>query len=264
MATLIYWPPIGPGPVNILKNDGQGNFTLTDPASIGIRHQALDGVTTADVDNDGDLDLLLMGNGGAGNLYTNDGDGTFTHAQSFAGAVGYMGGFADLDNDGDLDLYFAGDAKVFLNDGEGRFAPGPAVPVIGTKDPRGVAFADLDNDGDLDFAFGDKRANRNYLLRNDLRGGGNWLKIRLVAPNGQAGAFGAKTYIYAVGEAGSQPLALRESQSNCGYLGQNDPVLHFGLGPRTSVDVVVVFLDGTKQRRHRVTANQTIRIIGVR
>ena len=250
------------GPVNILRNDGRGNFTLTDPASIGIRHRAEDGVTSADVDRDGDLDLLLCGSGGKGYLYLNDSKGNFTHAQSFSEAAGYMGGFADLDYDGDLDLYFAGDTKVFLNNGTGSFASGPAVPVAGKQDPRGVAFADLDNDGDMDFAFGDKRAGRNYMIRNELRGSGNWLKIRLVAPNGQAGAFGAKTYIYPAGQAGGTLLGLRESQSNCGYLGQNDPVLHFGLGQQSSVDVLVIFLDGTKVTRTRVAANQTLFVTG--
>jgi hypothetical protein len=250
------------GPVNILRNDGNGSFTLTDPASIGIRHAAQDGVTTADVDNDGDLDLLLAGSGGRGRLYSNDGDGTFTHAQSFSGTAGYMGGFADLDNDGDLDLYFAGDTRVFFNDGTGRFVAGPAVPVDGKNDPRGVAFADIDNDGDLDFAVGNKKSARNFIIRNDLRGGGNWLKVRLVAANGQAGAFGARTYVYPSGQIGDALLGMRESQSNCGYLGQNDPVLHFGLGHRTSVDVVVRFVDGTKTTRHRVAASQTVLITG--
>ena len=251
------------GPVNILTNDGNGNFTLTNPAAIGLRHTAPDGITTADVDNDGDLDLLLAGSGGRGYLYSNDGGGTFTHAQSFSGVAGYMGGFADLDNDGDLDLYFTGDTKVFLNDGVGNFAPGPAVPVERANDPRGVAFADLDNDGDVDFAFGTKQAARNYIIRNDLRAGGNWLKVRLVAANGQAGAFGAKTMIYPADRAGGALLAMRESQSNCGYLGQNDPVLHFGLGDRSSVDVVVKFLDRATVVRHRVAANQTILITGI-
>ena len=249
------------GPVNILTNDGNGNFTLTDPISIGIRHTAPDGITTADFDNDGDLDLLLTGSDGRGHLYTNDG-GTFLHAQSFSGVAGYMGGFADLDNDGDLDLYFAGDTKVFLNDGTGCYAPGPAVPDVGKSDPRGVAFADIDNDGDVDLTFGTKRAARNYIIRNDLRGGGNWLKVRLVAANGQAGAFGAKTTVHPTGRSGSALLAMRESQSNCGYLGQNDPVLHFGLGHRTCVDVVVMFVDGTKTTRYCVAANQTVRITG--
>jgi hypothetical protein len=83
-----------------------------------------------------------------------------------------------------------------------------------------------------------------------------------VAPNGQAGAFGAKTYIYPADRAGGAPLAMRESQSNCGYLGQNDPVLHFGLANRSYVDVVVLFLDGAKAVRHRVPVNQTILITG--
>ena len=246
------------GALNILQNDGQGNFRRIVPESIGIRHAAGDGITSADVDNDRDLDLLLATGGGDAHLYLNNGGGTFTHAQSFPGAAGYMGGFADLDQDGDLDLYFAGDSKVFLNDGAGGFVPGPSVPATGVKDPRGVAFADIDNDGDLDIAFGDKRAGRNYLLRNDLTSGGNWLKVRLVAANGQAGAFGAKIAIYEPGQGEGAPLALRESQSNCGYLGQNDPVLHFGLGPRASVNVTVKFLDGSAATRKNVPANQTL------
>lgn len=73
---------------------------------------------------------------------------------------------------------------------------------------------------------------------------------------------GAKTYIYQAGQTGGTLLAMRESQSNCGYLGQNDPVLHFGLGHRTCVDVVVMFVDGTKTTRYRVAGNQTVLITG--
>ncbi len=250
------------GPVNIVKNDGRGEFTLTDPASIGIGHTAEDGITTADVDNDGDVDMLLSSSGGKGHLYRNEGGGRFSHIQSFTRPGGYMGGFADLDNDGDVDLYFAGDTNVLLNDGVGRFSVGPGVPVKGRNDPRGVGFADLDNDGDMDFAFGTKRSERNYIIRNELRGGGNWLKVRLVTANGQAGAFGAKSYIYPAGQAGGKLVAMRESQSNCGYLGQNDPVVHFGLGGRDRVDVVVVFVDGTKAIRRRLAVNQTVVIKG--
>jgi hypothetical protein len=247
------------GPLNILRNDGDGHFTLVDPSSIGIRHRARDGITSADVDNDGDLDLLLCGSGGRAHLYMNDGDGHFTYSQSFTGA-GYMGGLVDLDNDGDLDLYFAGDTKILLNDGNGKFKSGPKVPVDGASDPRGLAFADLDNDGDLDFAFGTKRVARNYIIRNNLSNGGNWLKVRLVTANGQAGAFGAKTYVYPAGHVGGALVGMRESQSSCGYLGQNDPVLHFGLADHDSVDVVVLFLDGTKTTMNRVAANQTVLI----
>lgn len=248
------------GEVNILRNDGE-RFTRIKPASIGIRHRAGDGVTTADLDNDGDLDMLLVG-GDNGYLYRNRGNGKFEFRQEFLAIDGYMGGFADLDNDGDEDLVFAGDKNVYLNDGEGNFAPGPEVPVAGINDPRGVAFADIDGDGDLDFAVACKRS-RNWLVRNNWNSG-NWLKVRLISPSGQAGAFGAITRVYPAGQTGGAALGMRESRGNSGYLGQNDPVLHFGLGERATVDVVVRFLDGHTVTTRNVTARQTITVDGRR
>jgi hypothetical protein len=97
------------------------------------------------------------------------------------------------------------------------------------------------------------------LIRNDYAGKNNWLKINLISPAGQAGAFGAKVRIYPAGQAEhGAMLGFREAKSNYGYLGQDDPVLHFGLGLRSSVDVVVAFLDGTKVTRRNVSTNQTI------
>ncbi|MFQ5638212.1 MAG: FG-GAP-like repeat-containing protein, partial [bacterium] len=245
------------GDVNILRNNGAGDFTKITPASIGLNHQAGDGITAGDIDNDGDLDLLLTP-ANSGFLYRNTGGGSFAFVQSFSNTDGYMGGFADLDNDGDLDLVFSGDSKCYLNDGSGNFSVGPAIPVSGIGDPRAVGFADIDDDGDMDFAFGCKRS-RNWLVRNNFNAG-NWLKVKLISPQGQAGAFGAKTRIYPAGQAGGQQLGLRESRSNNGYLGQNDPVLHFGLGAATIVDVVVQFLDGSVETRTNVPGNQTILI----
>ena len=169
-----------------------------------------------------------------------------------------MGAFGDLDHDGDLDLIFAGDDVVYLGDGRGEFSPGPRVPTAGINDPRGVALADIDGDGDLDFAIGCKRS-QNHLFRNDLNSENRgWLKVRLISPQGQAGAFGAKTRVYAAGKL----LGLRESKSNSGYLGQDDPVLHFGLGKHETVDVIVTFPGGTKVKRSGVKAGRTITVDG--
>jgi hypothetical protein len=202
--------------------------------------------------------MILVDPADAGHLYRNVGNGTFSFVRSFSQVDGYMAGPADLDNDGDLDLVFAGDKKAYLNDGSGVFSVGPAMPVSGINDPRAVAFADIDNDGDLDFAVGVKRS-RNWLIRNDYVGKNNWLKMRLVSPGGQAGAFGAKVRIYPAGKGGKGPLlGFREPKSNYGYLGQDDPVLHFGLGPHESVDIVVTFLDGSEVAVTNVPANQTI------
>jgi len=251
------------GDLNIVRNDGGFNsFTMIEPASIGIRHRAYSGVTTADIDSDGDLDMILVDGDDEGHLYYNDGDGTFSFGRSFSKIDGYMAGLADLDNDGDLDLVFAGDKKCYLNDGSGVFVNGPAVPVSGINDPRAIAFADIDNDGDPDFAVGVKRS-LNRLVRNDYAGKNNWLKVRLVSPSGQAGAFGAKVRIYASGKGRRSSLSgLREARSNYGYLGQDDPVLHFGLGTHESVDIVIVFLNGSEVAATNIPTNQTVVVDG--
>jgi hypothetical protein len=250
------------GDLNVLRNNGTGGFSAVDPDSIGIIHNAFSGITSADVDNDGDLDLLLVGLDGAetiGYLYGNRGGGTFDFVRAFSNIDGYMGGFGDLDNDGDLDLVFAGDDVSYLNNGTGAFSVGPAIPVAGINDPRAIAFADVDADGDLDFAVGAKRST-NRLVRND-NDGGNWLKVRLRSPQGQAGAFGAKVHLFAV-DVGNTFLGMRESRSNNGYLGQDDPILHFGLGAQTMVEVVVTFLDGTTRTVSGVASNQTVVVDG--
>ena len=252
------------GDLVILRN-GVNGFTLVDPAEIGIRHRAYSGVTTADIDNDGDFDMLLVGLDAAGetigHLYRNHGSGTFGYLRSYLDIDGYMGAFADLDHDGDLDLVFAGDDVAYLNDGAGVFSAGPPVPVAGIDDPRAIAFADVDADGDLDFAIGVNRS-RNWLIRNDLAvDRTNWLKIRLRSGQGQAGAFGAKVAVYPPG-GGGRPLAVRESRSANGYLGQDDPVLHVGLGIHTLVDVVVTFIDGATRVLSGVPSNQTVTIDG--
>ncbi|MCA9732227.1 VCBS repeat-containing protein [candidate division KSB1 bacterium] len=244
------------GPLNILKNDGRGTFKQITPESIGIQHQAKDGVTSADIDNDGDLDLLLASDD-EGVIYRNNGDGTFSWVQSFTATDGYMGAFADFDNDGDNDLIFAGDDICYLNDGTGLFSPGPGIPVEGINDPRAIGVADIDNDGDLDFAIGVKKS-RNYLIRNNSSGG-NYVKIKLLSPQNQMGAFGAKVSIRANGEL----IAFREAGSTFGYLGQNDPLLTIGIGEHGSVDVDVQFLDGSSILKENVQANSQVFIDGV-
>jgi len=254
------------GNLNILQNDGSGNFTQISPSSIGINHGAGDGITMGDVDNDGDLDMLLVSDypSSVAYLYMNDGDGTgtFTYdSQSWQNIDGYMGGFADLDNDGDLDLVFAGDSLYYLNDGNGNFSTYASctVPDSGINDPRAIAFADIDNDGDMDFGISPKQSNAR-LIRNEWESENNWLKVRLISPQGQAGAFGSKIRVYPGRQAGVTLLGFRESRSSNGYLGQNEPVLHFGLGSNGTADVVVTFLDGSTATRTNVTAGQTITI----
>ena len=244
------------GEFAILQNDGSGTFTQVLPSALSINQPAGTGITPADIDNDGDLDLLLTAQNLQSYLYRRENSGSYVLQQTFVN--GWMGSFADLDNDGDLDLVFSGDYRSYLNDGSGTFAEGQSVPVSDAEDARTIAFADIDSDGDLDFAVS-ARLGRNTLVRNDIdAAAGNWLRVELVSPTCQAGAFGARTSIYAAGDAGGTLLAMRESRGNHGYHAQTDPVLHFGLGSVASVDVVVDFLDGTQTIVPGVGANQRI------
>jgi hypothetical protein len=234
------------GEFAILQNDGSGVFTQIFPSTLGINSVAQTGITTADIDNDGDLDLLLTGQGQPSDLYRNDG-GSYVLQQTFED--GWMGSFADLDNDGDLDLVFSGDFRTYLNDGSGTFESGQSLPVSEVVNARALAFADIEGDGDLDFVVA-ARGGKNTLVRNDIdAAAGNFLRVELVSPTCQAGAFGAKTRIYSAGFAGvdAELLGMRESRGNHGYHAQDDPVLHFGLGSETSVDVVVDWVDGSPQ-----------------
>ena len=252
------------GDLNILRNDGTGYFTLVTPSSIGITHQGGEGITMGDVDNDGDLDMLLVSEGPPNEayLYFNNGDSTFTYSgQAWQNINGFMGGFADLDNDMDLDLVFAGYLRCYLNDGTGVFEEGPTIPYAYPSiiDPRSVAFSDVDSDGDVDFVVGDKET-KSRLIINNLANNNYWIKVNPIAPNGQAGAFGAKVTVYPEGQMGGTILGFRETRSANGFSAQDDPVMHFGLGAHISVDVAVLFLDGTLKEFRGVKAGRTLNI----
>jgi hypothetical protein len=87
------------------RNDG-GSFTdVTTAAGITNTDRQRSGAW-GDVDNDGDLDLYVVTDGGDNILYQNNGDGTFSvlSAGAEAPGKGHDAVFVDYDNDGDLDL----------------------------------------------------------------------------------------------------------------------------------------------------------------
>ena len=133
-------------------------------------------VATADIDGDGDLDVLSASDfDDKIALYRNDGTGAFAAQEIIStNAVGARSvATADIDGDGDLDVLSASfnDDKIALyrNDGTGAFA---AQEVITTNADaaQSVTTADIDGDGDLDALSASAFDNDIALYRNDGTG----------------------------------------------------------------------------------------------
>jgi len=268
--------PDFPNHNNIFRDDGSRRFTEVTPECMRDRRAETRGVICFDMDNDGDLDIFCVsGWKGSGDpaeerneVYRNDGDFHFkalATGRLYSCPAGQGASDTDYDGDGDIDVFACnrdGDLNILRN--EGRFNDFTQIvpSSVGVKHRAysGVTKGDIDNDGDLDFAVGVKRS-RNWLVRNDCTDDNGCLKVRLVSPQGQAGAFGAKVKIYPAGKAPEGTLlGFCQAKSNYGYLGQDDPVLHFGLGRRTSVDVIVFFLDGSATICRDLVADQIVTI----
>ncbi|UOQ71491.1 T9SS type A sorting domain-containing protein [Hymenobacter cellulosilyticus] len=142
--------------LNVRYNNGSGQFSggYTDTRDSWQGHGGQ--IAMADIDNDGDLDLLRAGLDAPVFKQLNDGTGRFgAPTQLTPVNVGELK-FADIDADGDLDLValFRGysgipaEATVLLNDGSGNFSKVSAINIMYNQ--TGMEFGDMDADGDLD------------------------------------------------------------------------------------------------------------------
>ncbi len=96
----------------LYRNLGGWRFeNVTDLAGVGLAQLHSTGAVFADVDGDGDLDLLVSTLGSGVHCFINEGNGHFREGTAQAGLVSETGStslaLADVDGDGDLDLYVA-------------------------------------------------------------------------------------------------------------------------------------------------------------
>jgi len=240
----------GSGYKRIRYYRNNGNLTFASPIEIEPDPQAClseGDVDLGDYDNDGDLDVLVMGLDGSAitrfRIYRNNGAGTFSpFINVVAGNGGFSNGglsFGDYDNDGDLDIlvngYQSGYAQlqVFKNNGLDSFDVTP-IDVDGTNGGLrngDSAWGDFDNDGDLDIVVLGKDASNNQQLRvYKNQGNGSFDSIQIEIGGGIGGLeYGSVAWgdydndglldILAMGQSPSGPqLRIYKNNGSGGFL----------------------------------------------
>jgi hypothetical protein len=188
------WEKPGYQPDAIYRNKGDGSFELHWKEE--KNHRPARGITAADFDEDGDLDIYVSNYRLAQNLlWLNDGKATFTEVAVERNVGGIYGklqawghsigsAIGDLDNDGLFDIFIGNfshpaayqDRPQFMRnmgpDHGYKFEDMSKTAALHWQESYGSpTLGDYDNDGDLDLFFttvygGD----RSVLYRND----GNW------------------------------------------------------------------------------------------
>ena len=237
------------------------------------------GVASADVDDDGDSDLLVVNlERQTDSFFRNEGSYFFDATRLVGlGTVSmrhtrFGVALADFDNDARLDLYEAngkialsgpaeGDGyaepntlyRGSINDGAIRFVEigptgGVAPGLVHTS--RGVASGDIDDDGGIDLVVTNRDAPA-YLLMNRADRG-NWARFRVRTTHGRD-AIGATVSA----TVGGRRLS-RDVQPSASYLASNDPRVHFGVGSESRLhDVVVRWPGGTEEAFGHFAAGET-------
>lgn len=147
----------------LYTNDGNGNFSAVAGTPFeGVQNGS---IAFADVEGDGDQDVLISGYNAPGlgsinvsKLYTNEGNGNFSEVfdTPFEGVDDGSIAFTDVDGDGDQDLLITGESNswvpvsiLYENDGNGSFSEVTGTPFEGVY-YSSIAFADVDGDEDQD------------------------------------------------------------------------------------------------------------------
>ncbi|MBK8871658.1 MAG: VCBS repeat-containing protein [Elusimicrobia bacterium] len=173
--------------LRVYKNNGNGTIDTGQLEVAGAGGGlSYSGVAWGDYDNDGDLDIMAVGEKSSGStkelrVYKNNGNGTIDAAQIDVDSAGgglFNGGAAwgDFDNDGDLDILANGqqtsgstkELRVYKNNGNGTIdaAQIDLDGAGGGLQFGGVVWGDFDNDGDLDvLTSGQQASGSTYELR---------------------------------------------------------------------------------------------------
>jgi Tfp pilus assembly protein PilF len=145
----------GAGGVRLFQQEGYSNFkdvTAATKLPPPVVNRSYSGAWAADIEADGDLDIVLGSNQLKPTVLRNNGDGSFQEMDVFSSIQGINDFvWGDLDADGDPDAALidgSGYLHVFTNERQGQFTE-RARPV---DSPRAISLAELNDDGMLDLA----------------------------------------------------------------------------------------------------------------
>ncbi|MFP5298529.1 MAG: CRTAC1 family protein [Actinomycetota bacterium] len=134
-------------PSRLFRNDG-GTFVAL--SSVVAREFATADSAWADVDRDGDPDLLVAGHGALGSRFYRNDSGAFVETElvGITGEVIDSVSWEDFDGDGRVDLLTVTgtEATLWRNNGRTLFE----FQRMPLEDGRSAAWLDVENDGDLD------------------------------------------------------------------------------------------------------------------
>jgi hypothetical protein len=230
-------------------------------------------VDFADYNGDGLLDLFVSDDGYC-SLFANQGGGVFSEMSYHAGIasasgqhVGWSTTFLDYDNDGDKDIFkvngelkhlYGQEDQLFENDGQGNFTDVSVehgAHFLVEKVSRGACFGDYDNDGDID-AYIVNLEDEGILLRNDKGNENNWLMLQLIGTESNRDGIGSRVQLTAGGKT-----QMTQRKGGSGYLSQNDPRLHFGLGKADKIErIEILWPSGKTQVLENIEVNQILKI----
>lgn len=203
--------------LSLLKNNGFGVFAAKIDYGAGTSGIP-EGLTTADFNGDGYMDIAAAFGGSQMDIFLNDTTGAFPTQVTYVSDSVTDLEASDIDNDGDMDvsiLYNAISVDHFLNQGNGVFLDGPAPSTTVGVTVFDIESGDMNGDTYQDFLVGstDLAGNDFLILLNDTdttftSGGQNAFWDVLAVTTGDADADGDLDFLGAVSRAGSDFLRI--------------------------------------------------------
>jgi uncharacterized repeat protein (TIGR01451 family) len=252
---------------SLYKNLGNGDFQKVTNSPVFTDGGKSIGSSWGDIDNDGDLDLLVVNGGNQKNfLYRNNGNAGFVRITDgdLTNRLGNSSGstFVDFDNDGDLDVFITDDSEkgntLYSNNGLGIFSKSNNNMDNDLGLSSATAWGDYDNDGDMDALIANRSGNELFFYKNTLGQCQSTICLTLKGRKSNRAAIGAKVYVKTTNFGKSQwQMRQISSQTGGGIGGQNDIRAIFGLGDALVVDSIrVEWPSGYIQKMAGLAMNQ--------